>query len=506
MDDFTDGITITFWAKPTAVQAWSRVFDFGNGFSTDNILLAQDGTSGHVTFFTYYDTSGAVSVTDESGFALNEWHYYTLTADTEGTLKIYRDGVLDAEEPESGHTLDDIVRTNNFLGKSDLDGDPFYKGYLDDMRIYNRALGASEVTNLSAGREVDDGGATVPDAPVLSSATAEDEDVVLEYTQPSDGGSDITGFQIEYSVHGEDDWTRLSELATGTTATVKDLDNGTNYDFRVRAVNDIGESDPSNVLTAMPVALQLSDLISWGSLSTDNITETGATLVGHIDMSALLDHFDITDEADVSEFYESLISYNGVELFLGFVLSDNETIELMEDMPVLADAFEAPNDFSATLDGTLTCGTTYAFAPVFATIGLGFAFDPEVKTSFTTSACGGEDSPAPASHARKSGHSGRNIFGLINPQPGNPELPPVFIAPEQRAPQGDTALPVRDLSIGMSGDDVKALQLLLVATAWCAGARRNSSRRRAGRRRCRPRRRLLRAGGARRAHPFQIQG
>jgi fibronectin type 3 domain-containing protein len=52
---------------------------------------------------------------------------------------------------------------------------------------------------------------------------------------------------------GNDGFTRLEWPATGTTATVGSLTNGTEYEFKVAATNASGDSEPSNVVKARPL-------------------------------------------------------------------------------------------------------------------------------------------------------------------------------------------------------------------------------------------------------------
>uniref|UniRef100_A0AAG5CSE1 Twitchin n=1 Tax=Anopheles atroparvus TaxID=41427 RepID=A0AAG5CSE1_ANOAO len=87
-----------------------------------------------------------------------------------------------------------------------------------------------------------------PSAPRDCKATDWGTDFVKLAWQPpvSDGGSPVTGYVIEVKdKYGE--WERkMAVPADATSATVPDLLEGQKYEFRVRAVNDAGPSDPSN--------------------------------------------------------------------------------------------------------------------------------------------------------------------------------------------------------------------------------------------------------------------
>ena len=98
--------------------------------------------------------------------------------------------------------------------------------------------------------------ATVPGAPTGLSATAGDAQASLSWTAPTDdGGSEVTGYTVEYKQSSVSDWSGVSTVtATGTTATVTGLTNGASYDFRVSATNSVGTGEASAVVTATPEA------------------------------------------------------------------------------------------------------------------------------------------------------------------------------------------------------------------------------------------------------------
>ena len=89
----------------------------------------------------------------------------------------------------------------------------------------------------------------VPSAPTGLSATTGDQRVTLRWTTPSrDGGSAITRYEYRYREEGGSygGWTTVSGGARATSITVTGLDNGTTYEFQVRARNDIGPGPESN--------------------------------------------------------------------------------------------------------------------------------------------------------------------------------------------------------------------------------------------------------------------
>ena len=92
-----------------------------------------------------------------------------------------------------------------------------------------------------------------PDPPGKPEPVDWDKDFVeLKWDRPAkDNGSPITGYVIEK----RDDsgrWVKAAEIKGDTPkGKVENLDEGETYEFRVRAVNDAGQSDPSQ--TSKPV-------------------------------------------------------------------------------------------------------------------------------------------------------------------------------------------------------------------------------------------------------------
>ena len=117
-------------------------------------------------------------------------------------------------------------------------------------RIGNRAPGFDiEVANVTGVPRTG-----VPDAPGTLTATADGPDAIdLEWGEPnSDGGREITGYLIEVSTDGGNNWGNLVRNTRTTDTEYRDdgLAAGVTRHYRVSAINFNGAGDPSNVASA----------------------------------------------------------------------------------------------------------------------------------------------------------------------------------------------------------------------------------------------------------------
>lgn len=153
VDDYIDlgdwrnggATTITFWARWDANNYYSRIVDFGNGPSSSNMIVSNNGSTGRLYWgvVTPLRTS-AITSTDA---ILNppQWDFYALSVDESGVMKMYKNGTLlhqlsNSEVPEL------LTRTSQFVGRSNYSADGYFKGAIDELRIFNIDLSDMEIT------------------------------------------------------------------------------------------------------------------------------------------------------------------------------------------------------------------------------------------------------------------------------------------------------------------------------------------------------------------------
>ena len=90
-----------------------------------------------------------------------------------------------------------------------------------------------------------------------------DSSVDLSWKPPaSDGGTEITEYEVEYKIHKQYTWKKAGAV-DGTTYTyqVTDLQESTEYKFRVTAYNEEGPSKPLESDSTVKTKAELGEII-----------------------------------------------------------------------------------------------------------------------------------------------------------------------------------------------------------------------------------------------------
>jgi len=241
--------TLDVWIKTTQVGANLH-------WQAPAITGAEVGGANDINWGTL-DSTGRIGVNVGDGggvYSTNpvndgKWHNIALTRDaTSGQIQIYVDAVL------SGAGFSDIGnKTSQFslIGALSVlapdgvtrTGANYFNGQLDELRIYNQILGASEISGL----------AQIPAVPVLLNATVFPGPVIhLVFAEPSTFVQSLAVYR-KAGINGS-----YSLLAT-FAPTVNTYDDtgivaGTAYYYVIKAIDLAGISPASNELGVTPPA------------------------------------------------------------------------------------------------------------------------------------------------------------------------------------------------------------------------------------------------------------
>lgn len=139
--DFTQGMTVFVVAKPTAVKAYARLFDFGNGMASSNVLMFRSASTDSLSFHSYTGGSLSTNLTATGMLDLNQSHVFGYHQ-SGTTGKIYKDGRV--VQTGTAAAIQNTSRGNNYLAKSNWTGDEYFQGDISEVVIFNRALTESE--------------------------------------------------------------------------------------------------------------------------------------------------------------------------------------------------------------------------------------------------------------------------------------------------------------------------------------------------------------------------
>ena len=149
----TNGLSFSCWFKAdSSNNSYSRIFDFGNGNPNNNIMIAFPSNQ-NLYFAVYNGTtwSGNVTLTNLQNISNNTLNYlvWTMSPNSPYTWTIYING--QSQTLPSNRVFaypNSILRTSNYIGKSNWNNDPYFKGSIADFRVYKRVISQDEVTAI----------------------------------------------------------------------------------------------------------------------------------------------------------------------------------------------------------------------------------------------------------------------------------------------------------------------------------------------------------------------
>jgi hypothetical protein len=146
--------TFSFWMKTTNNQQNSCIFaDWNN--SSGGIFICFNGQTASwlINTCNYVDHGGILMANAPQ---LNAWHHYCIIFDgtqlpATNIVSYYVDGVVVNKMTDPSYVgMNTIIGTNTTSTLGNRQSQYYFTGWLDDFRIYNRALSSNEVAQLFA--------------------------------------------------------------------------------------------------------------------------------------------------------------------------------------------------------------------------------------------------------------------------------------------------------------------------------------------------------------------
>ena len=121
-----------------------RLFDFGNGPDQYLYLTPSDG---NVMSLNIKNGETEQTVSCKSKLIASVWKHVAVTI-CQDSIVIYIDGEKAAHSSEVSCLTSDILPTMNYIGRGQLNTNPYLKAFVDDIQIYSKALSAEQIISV----------------------------------------------------------------------------------------------------------------------------------------------------------------------------------------------------------------------------------------------------------------------------------------------------------------------------------------------------------------------
>jgi hypothetical protein len=209
--DVPDGVyfdgssfSVSAWINKQANNNFSRLFDFGNGQQNNNILaFLTSGTNGRSGVQNYSTNSAQATTVTPSAQPLNQWFHFAYVWET-GLARIFINGVQVIQGVQNAPV--NVLRTLNYIGRSNWPNDAYANARFDDFRIYNRAITPVEIQSLVMEQPNDPSVSATP--PVACASTT--VQIILENSQ----------FGVNYQLRRADNQVNIGTAQAGNGTTI----------------------------------------------------------------------------------------------------------------------------------------------------------------------------------------------------------------------------------------------------------------------------------------------
>lgn len=135
----TNNKTVSFWIYPTSSTGDRQVFYASDGSGSDYMIVSFWNSRIYASVDNVYS---AINKRSNITLPLNNWYHVAITKITNDIQKIYING---ADVTENGFDYYSEGGAGTTLSSNSTD----FQGYMDDVRVYDRALGPTEIQALA---------------------------------------------------------------------------------------------------------------------------------------------------------------------------------------------------------------------------------------------------------------------------------------------------------------------------------------------------------------------
>ena len=254
--DLSTGMTLEAWVRPAALGRWRTVLAKER---SGGIVYAMHASEDASKPLGQVDIDGEQSAVGPSSLPLNAWSHLAATYDGT-TVRLYVNGALAGSSTDAGSIP---ASTGPLRLGGNAIWQEWFRGELDDVRVYGRALSAAELqtdmnTPVGIAPAAD---SQAPSAPAgLSVGGQSQTALTLSWNAPTDNVG-VTGYNL-YRGGNEVG----SNNASTRSYTFSGLSCGTTYTVAVDAVDAAGnrstQASASGTTTACPAPAQPGGLVA----------------------------------------------------------------------------------------------------------------------------------------------------------------------------------------------------------------------------------------------------
>jgi len=218
--NFTENMTLSIWLKPSTNQLnYACIIDKSHTHTSNEGLLKgfnlqQAGNENNAYVFHYLcgETSCVYNIKNSIKVGADEWSHIIITAELKtGNIEYYLNGTLLSEyqQPYS------IVTNGNLpliIGNAN-NSNRYFKGLIDDIRIYNRIISDIEIQQLSEKKVIQVGESLVQNGNFENSSSWNSDWKIVEFTSGSKIESIIESDNTYIKLHHdtESDWCGIGQ-------------------------------------------------------------------------------------------------------------------------------------------------------------------------------------------------------------------------------------------------------------------------------------------------------
>jgi hypothetical protein len=145
--------SIAAWVKPVSPTNSGRIFSKGSSGCVTGYMMRMGGPDGNnLHLENAFNGQCYIYFYSNQTIVDGNWHFVVGVVDRAVGAKIYIDGKLDSSQALDTSAYDLSNSRNPTMGVNDVDASEHFNGDIDEVRVYNRALPASEIQQLYQGQ------------------------------------------------------------------------------------------------------------------------------------------------------------------------------------------------------------------------------------------------------------------------------------------------------------------------------------------------------------------